>query len=300
MKYLAYHATPVQEVQHPKLQSKGVRLLVKREDLNHPTVSGNKWWKLKYNLLRAQELETDTVLTFGGAYSNHICATAAAAADLGLKSIGIIRGEASTPLNPTLSFSREKGMNLHFVSRSAYTSKNDPAFVEALRAQFGDFYLIPEGGTNELALKGVSEFYEEIKDIPFSKVFLPVGTGGTIAGLVAGSKGSADITGVVVLKNGNFMFDEINDLLRGHGTKPGQFDLITDCDFGGYAKTTPELIDFIRDIAKNCQLPLDHVYTAKMLFAIFRDVESGKIPAGSTILAIHTGGLQGSRYFRES
>ena len=157
---LAYQQTPVQEIRSKVLDSAGVRLLVKREDLNHPYVSGNKWWKLKYNLEEAIRAENKTILTFGGAYSNHIYATAAACHELQLKCIGVIRGKIVSPLNPTLAFATEKGMTLHQISREDYRKKKTSKFVEELREQFGEFYLIPEGGTNELAIKGCEEMVQ--------------------------------------------------------------------------------------------------------------------------------------------
>ena len=161
---IKYDKTQIQELKSQIFEQSGVRLLIKREDQNHPFVSGNKWWKLKYNLEEAMKAGHTTLLTFGGAYSNHIYATAAAAHELGLKSIGIIRGEETLPLNPTLSFAKASGMQLHYVSREAYRNKTRISFIEQLHNQFGDFYLIPEGGTNELAVKGCTEFANQLNE----------------------------------------------------------------------------------------------------------------------------------------
>src|SRR5688572_20528443 len=161
-KLLAYSDTPIQEIQDQLISSSGVRIFVKREDLNHPLVSGNKWWKLKDNLAEALMQKKDTLLTFGGAFSNHIFATAAAGREMRIKTVGIIRGEEQTSVNPVIQFARHAGMKLHFVSRDVYRQKNEEEFIQKLHEEFGDFYLIPEGGSNELAVKGVQEFVGRI------------------------------------------------------------------------------------------------------------------------------------------
>lgn len=289
---LRYKPTPVQEIHDEIFHRAGVRLLVKREDVNHPLVSGNKWWKLLYNLAEAQRLGMKTVLTFGGAYSNHIYATAAAARELGLNSIGIIRGEETLPLNSTLQFADDQGMQLQYISREAYRQKNDGAFHEELYQQHGDVYIIPEGGTNALAVKGCVEFAQTLHDIAFDYVCLAAGTGGTMAGLIDGLDSSKRIVGVSVLK-GDFLKAEVAGLV-----KPGAADnwsILTAYHHGGYAKTTPELLAFMQRIEQDHHLPLDQVYTAKMLWAIMHEAARGAFERGTTILAIHTGGLQGRR-----
>jgi 1-aminocyclopropane-1-carboxylate deaminase len=300
MDFLKHNPTPVLELAHPVAAQYGVRILVLREDLNHPTVSGNKWWKLKYNLLSAVEQNLSRVVTFGGAYSNHIYATAAACSHLGLRSWGIIRGEPVLPLNPTLSFARDSGMELEFISREEYRSKNDAGFLAGLKNRLGDFYLIPEGGTNDLAVKGCAELYHSLAHISFDKLFVPVGTGGTLAGLVAGSNGEKEIVGVAVLKNGSFLADNVRELLAfADPNREFRFRLLTDYHFGGYAKADRELMAFMEEM-KAYDLPLDHVYTAKMFFGLFDQIRKGYIPRGETVLAIHTGGLQGSRSLMNS
>ncbi len=291
--HLNYHQSKLQELQASLLEDAGVQLLVLREDLNHPFVSGNKWWKLKYNLEEAQKLGHDTLLTFGGAFSNHIYATAAAAKDVGLKSIGIIRGEKNLPLNPTLEFAESCGMQLHFVSREDYRKKTESHFVDQLKNRFGNFYLIPEGGTNALAIKGCAEFAKEkIRPIDCTHVCLPVGTGGTMAGLISGLEGKPKVVGFSVLKGGSFLKDEIESLL-GSSTHHN-WEIQSDYHFGGYAKQTPELIDFIGKMKQEHNLALDQVYTGKMMFGIFDLIKMGSFNRGSIVLVIHTGGLQGS------
>ena len=195
--------SPIQEIQSKLLQAKKVRLFLKRDDLIHPSVSGNKWRKLKYNLATAKELNHTTLLTFGGAFSNHIHAVAAAGKVFDFKTIGIIRGDRIDPLNATLQYAEDQGMQLHFVTRAAYRKKHTTDFYLTLQEQFGRFYSIPEGGTNTLALKGCAEIVTEIKDqLKFSPAYIATccGTGGTIAGIIQGNAAApTEILGVSAL-----------------------------------------------------------------------------------------------------
>ena len=292
---LTYNPTPIIELKSVVLAESGVRILIKREDLNHEYASGNKWWKLKYNLEEATRIGHDTLLTFGGAYSNHIYATAAAAKELGLKSIGIIRGENTLPLNHTLAFAESCGMKLHYLTREEYRDKADASFIQKLHNQFGDFYLIPEGGTNGLAVKGVAEFGTAlINEVDFDYLCLPVGTGGTMAGIVKALAGRKKIVGFSVLKGGGFLSAEVK---KWTADSFSNWNIEQDYHFGGYAKTTNELIKFISEFEKQHQLPLDQVYTAKMMFGILDLIQKGYFKRGSTILALHTGGLQGRNSF---
>lgn len=272
---------------------KGVRLYIKREDLLHPEVSGNKFRKLKYNLKEAKDLGHTKVLTFGGAFSNHIAATAAAAKLSGLPSVGVIRGEElgrdrekTLASNSTLNFAASCGMELHFVSREEYRKKNHPNFAEDLHERFGEFFMIPEGGTNKLAVKGCEEILTE-EDREFDFICCPVGTGGTVSGLINASNPSQKVLGFPALK-GDFLKAEI----KGFVEKPN-WELILNYHFGGYAKVDRQLINFINRFSEKYKIQLDPVYTGKMLFGIFDLVEKDYFPKGSRILAIHTGGLQG-------
>ena len=292
---LSYTDTPLQEINDPALDAAGVRLIVKREDLNHPHISGNKWWKLKYNLEEARRQGHQTLLTFGGAFSNHLYATAAGARELGFQSIGIVRGEETLTLNPTLTFARHNGMLLHYSSREAYRKKNDLPFLDELRAKFGDFYLIPEGGTNDLAVRGCAEFGQRLNTIDFDYLCLPVGTGGTMAGIVGGLKDQKEIIGISVLKDGAFLKEEISSLLKKNFKETyGRWTLLTSYHHGGYAKVTKDLLAFIKEMKDKHNLPLDPVYTGKLLWAVMEEVKKGSFKRGSTILALHTGGLQGA------
>ncbi|UNZ00222.1 pyridoxal-phosphate dependent enzyme [Zhouia spongiae] len=270
-------------------REKRVRLVIKREDLIHPFISGNKYRKLKYNLLEARNKGAEGLLTFGGAFSNHIAATAYAAQENGFRSIGVIRGEEleeSVDDNPTLSYARSCGMDFHFVSRAAYRHKNDWEFIRELEQMFGSFYLVPEGGTNTQAVKGCEEILQP-EDAEFDYIAVCVGTGGTISGLINSAKEHQHILGFPALK-GDFLKDEILKFAR-----RDNWSLIADYHFGGYAKINKELIDFINDFKRTTNIPLDPVYTGKMLFGLADMIKNDKFEPDTDILAVHTGGLQG-------
>ncbi|MGM5468650.1 1-aminocyclopropane-1-carboxylate deaminase/D-cysteine desulfhydrase [Flavobacteriaceae bacterium LMO-SS05] len=266
-----------------------IRLYIKREDQIHPVISGNKYRKLKYNLEEAEKLNFKTLLTFGGAYSNHIAAVASAGKEFGFKTIGIIRGEElidKIETNPTLKFTQNCGMRLKFVSREVYRNKTSEKFNEALKVEIGDFYSIPEGGTNALAIKGCEDILQET-DNDFDYICCSVGTGGTISGLINCSKPSQQILGFPALK-GDFIKEDIGKFAHKKNWK-----LITDYHFGGYAKINEALISFINEFKSVNHIPLDPIYTGKMMFGIFDLIQKGYFPKESKLLAIHTGGLQG-------
>lgn len=287
---------PIQPLEHPTAIAKGIDLQVLRLDKTHPEISGNKWFKLKYNLIQAKEQGYSTLLTFGGAYSNHIYAVAAAAKLFGFQSIGVIRGEAHSELNPTLRYATESGMLLKYVDRETYREKTKPQFIENLKSEFGDFYLIPEGGTNSLAIKGAVEIAEAINKT-FDYYCLPVGTGGTIAGLISSLENQGQTIGFSSLK-GSFLTDEVSKLLSDFSNNQfNNWQIDNDYHFGGYAKVKPELLDFIKKTEETLGLMLDPVYTGKMLYGIIEMISHGRFERGSKILAIHTGGLQGRAGF---
>lgn len=266
----------------------GITLTIKREDLLHPQISGNKWRKLKYNLLDAKEQGFTKLLTFGGAFSNHIAATAAAGKEFGFKTVGVIRGEelaGKIEENPTLLFAQECGMELIFVSRNAYRDKTNPDFTDELRKSHGNFYLLPEGGTNLLAVKGCEEILTP-GDAAFTHIACAVGTGGTISGIINSALPHQKVMGFPALKA-----DLFNDITK--FAAKGNWELVTAYHFGGYAKLSSELIAFINDFYAKTGIPLDPVYTGKMIFGVMDLVEKGYFKDGSAILAIHTGGLQG-------
>ena len=289
---LSYVPTPVHELEHPVAQRAGIRILVKREDLNHSTVSGNKWWKLKYNLEAARAEKRSAILTFGGAYSNHIYATAAAASASGLTSIGIIRGEEHLPLNPTLSRAVAWGMTLEYVSRSKYRERTQPDFLKTLQARFPDAFIIPEGGSNIHALRGLQEFGAALNEIQHNYLCIPVGSGGTLAGLAA-SGGSARILGFSASKDTSLP-SKIQELIQLAGcVSPAPWKLITDYHFGGFAKMNSTLRTFINDFQRQHEFLLDPIYTCKMMFGVYDLIAKGYFPRGSIVLVLHTGGLQG-------
>jgi len=288
---------PVAEIFDPTLDQAGVRLLVKRDDLIHPDVSGNKWRKLKYNLQEAQWQQLTTLLTFGGAYSNHIAATAAAGKMYGFQTIGIIRGEEHRPLNPTLAFAVAQGMQLYYVDRSSYREKDTPAFIAALHQKWGDFYLIPEGGANHLGVKGCEEI---VGNTDFDTVCCACGTGTTLAGIILSLRDKQQAVGFSALKGGAFLYDEIAQKIADSHHQPelaglpSNWSLELDFHFGGYAKITPELRQFVQEFYVKHQLPLDFVYTGKLFYGLFERIRAQHWGRGTTILAIHTGGLQGN------
>lgn len=281
-----------QKINYPLWDDRGIEVWIKRLDQVHPLASGNKFFKLKYNLEKAISENHDTILTFGGAYSNHIYATAAAAKSLGLHSIGIIRGEETLPLNPTLASAKENGMTIDYVDREAYRKKTEPDFLQALQEKFGNFYLIPEGGTNEEAIKGTSEILEE-KDSEFTHLTCSIGTGGTFAGLANTILEHQTLFGFSSLK-GNFIHEEIRDLLKNQHVIPkGKYQILDQFHFGGYGKFNADLIKFVKWFYKEFEIALDPIYTGKMIYGLFELIKNETIESDSKILIIHTGGLQG-------
>jgi 1-aminocyclopropane-1-carboxylate deaminase len=277
--------SPIQWLTDPFPEPVTIRLGLKRDDLLHPLVSGNKWRKLKYNLLAARQQGLSTLLTFGGAYSNHLYATAAAGKVFGFNTVGIVRGDelAHKPLNATLSFCQSCGMHLHFVTRLDYQRKDDPAFQLELMQLFRLCYILPEGGTNELAIRGTADLIPElITQLGFAPDYVccPVGTGGTVAGLAQSAPAETTVLGFMALK-------------LPEPTPNLNWVQLTDYHFGGYAKTKPELLGFIRAFEQKTGVLLEQVYTGKMLYGIYDLARTGYFPAGATVVAVHTGGLQG-------
>lgn len=279
--------TPVEQLDDPLADRCGVKLLVKRDDLIHPLVTGNKWRKLKYNLLEASRLGLRRLLTFGGAYSNHIRAVAAAGHLAGFETVGVIRGEEHVPLNPVLSSACGFGMKLEYICRSSYRQKHSPVVLEPLVQRYAPCYLVPEGGTNALAVKGVRELIAEL-DFDFDYICCACGTGGTLAGIVDGLAGRRRALGVAVLKGGAFLKNSVDDLL-----KPAKYDnysLLLNYHFGGYAKQTRELLAFMDEFSSRHQIPLDPVYTGKLFYAVRDLLNRGYFERGSTVVVLHTGG----------
>ena len=268
----------------------GIELFIKREDELHPIISGNKFRKLKYNIEEAKRLNQDVLLTFGGAFSNHILAVAGAGAEFGFKTIGVIRGEeleSKIQENPTLVKAQEFGMQFYFVSRTAYRDKEETSFISHLHEKYGNFYLVPEGGTNNLAIKGCEEILTDTDKEYFTHIICAVGTGGTISGLINSSSEKQQIIGFSSLK-GAFL----SEVIRNFVSKTN-WSINDNYHFGGYGKVTDELIQFLNSFYSQTAIPLDPVYTGKMVFGILDWIEKGYFPPNAKILMIHTGGLQG-------
>lgn len=266
---------------------------MKRDDLTHPHIQGNKWRKLKYNLFEARLNGYNTLLTFGGPYSNHIYSTAAAAKLFHFKSIGIIRGEEPKVQSETLKFAASQGMELYYMDRAMYREKDKPESIESLRVQIGEFYYLPEGGTNSFAIEGAAEIVQEI-DEEFDYICCPCGTGGTLAGIVTALNDTKTAIGFSSLKGEDSITTKVNELtLEYNGKEFSNFEINFDYHFGGYAKVNEEIVSFIHEFKRKYNIQLEPVYTGKMMYGIFDLISRGYFKPGSKIIAVHTGGLQG-------
>ncbi|MEO9482720.1 MAG: pyridoxal-phosphate dependent enzyme [Ekhidna sp.] len=286
--------TPLQEISHELLEKRAIKLYVKRDDLIHPEIMGNKWRKLKHNLKAIRDQNLESIITMGGAYSNHIAATAAAAAEHHLKSVGIIRGnELNKESNQTLRAAHAKGMELCFVDRKTFREwRENPAM---LKTKYSNHYFLPEGGTNELAIEGCTEILSEI-DQEFDVVVAPIGTGGTFAGILKSALQEQKVIGVSSLK-GNFIHEEVSTLLKNHSISNPNYEIMDAYHFGGYGKTNQKLIDFINWFKENFGISLDPIYTGKSFFAVWDMIKSHKFEKNLRIVLLHTGGLQGIEGF---
>jgi len=280
---------PTDEILLPVLKAHDVTLYLRREDRIHLLLSGNKYRKLKYNVQEAVSKKHHRLITFGGAYSNHIPATAYAAKETGLEAVGVIRGEELSSIwanNPTLFMAHQLGMKFNFITREEYRRKDTDEFLKNLLELYGPAYIIPEGGTNALAIKGCEEILEDTDEV-FDVICCSVGTGGTLAGLSNAAKKHQQLIGFPALK-GDFLQKDICKFALNKN-----WTLCNEYHFGGYAKVTRELVTFINEFKELTGVPLDPVYTGKMMFGILDKVAKGEFRKGCRILAIHTGGLQG-------
>jgi 1-aminocyclopropane-1-carboxylate deaminase len=281
--------SPLEELLDDRPAAKGVRVWLKREDLIHPDLPGNKWRKLKYNLAAARREGSPTLLTFGGAYSNHIRATAAAGRHFGFATIGVIRGEEHLPLNPSLAYAVANGMRLTYLDRTTYRDKHDPSLLAALRSRFGPFYLLPEGGSNGPAVLGCAELVAEI-DVDYDLICCPCGTGGTLAGVAAGLPPGRRAIGFAALKGARYLNDEVSRLQHeAYGETRGDWRIDHDHHFGGFAKRPPDLAAFAADFTDRHGITLDQVYVAKMMYGLYALTEHGAFPNGTRIVALITG-----------
>ncbi|MBL4608451.1 MAG: pyridoxal-phosphate dependent enzyme [Pseudomonadales bacterium] len=284
----------------------GVDLDVMRLDQIDEELSGNKWFKLKYNLIHAFENDYKRILSFGGYYSNHLHALAAAGKRFGFETIGVVRGEDPLKYGPTLQDISDYGMRLKYISRASYRDKTDSRLLSSLNAEFGDFYLVPEGGSNTLGVKGCKEIVSDLWEEPSRKpdyIVMGCGTGATLAGVVLGAQGRCKVFGISALKGAQYLHQNVLDLISGYseyeGAEPFAFNnswqIFHDYHFGGFAKLTPDLVRFMDAFSTATDLPIEPVYVGKALYAVHDLIREGIIPSGSRVLLIHTGGLQGVR-----
>ncbi|MBN3909231.1 MAG: 1-aminocyclopropane-1-carboxylate deaminase/D-cysteine desulfhydrase [Nostoc sp. NMS1] len=304
---LIFFPPPIQQINSEIIRRAGVDLYVLRLDLMHPWVNGNKWFKLKYNLLEAKEKNFTTLLTFGGAYSNHIYATAAAGNLFGFRTIGVIRGEERLPLNPTLSFAVQQGMQLVYLNREMYRQRNTPVLEESLQQRFGEVFIIPEGGSNLNGVRGCMEIVGDAMPTAgyayaFNHICVACGTATTLAGIALSLYEGQRAIAFPVLKNGAFLAQEIESLLTNYlasdlptpSNSPASWELMCDYHFGGYAKVNDELLMFSQQFREEHGIPLDYVYTAKMFYGVMDLLKQGFFGKGDSLLLVHTGGLQGN------
>ncbi|MCC5650407.1 pyridoxal-phosphate dependent enzyme [Nostoc sp. XA013] len=319
---LTFIAPPIQQINSKIARNAGVDLYVLRLDLMHPFVNGNKWFKLKYNLLDAKEKNFTTLLTFGGAYSNHIYATAAAGNLFGFRTIGVIRGEERLPLNPTLSFAVQQGMQIVYLNRGMYRQRNTAALEEYLQQRFGEVFIIPEGGSNLNGVRGCTEIIADAMPTvvtelcrsrsvsqrsagytyAFDHICVACGTATTLAGIALSLHEGQRAIAFPVLKNGAFLAPQIESLLTNYlafglpspYSSPASWELVCDYHFGGYAKVNNELLLFSQQFTEQHGVPLDYVYTAKMFYGVMDLLQQEFFSKGDRLLLIHTGGLQGN------
>lgn len=286
--------SPVQSVHHPLFSQHDIHVSIKRDDLIHPVISGNKWRKLLFNIKEAKNKGLKGILSFGGAYSNHIHALAYACYQSNMPSQGIIRGEGCYASNSTLSQASKWGMNLQFVNREIYRCRNDIDYLANLQIQYPHYHLVPEGGSNALAVKGMSLLMDELKhQATFDTLFVPVGSGGTLAGIISGNAEQHKLYGVTVLKQGEYLNEEIKMLLPKHAKNYSNWELLTQYHGGGYGKFSAEDCRQICEFSHLTQVPFEPIYSGKMLLALLDLIQQGFFPSGHRIMLVHTGGLQG-------
>ena len=278
--------SPLQEIDDQRLRDKGVRLLLKRDDLINPEVPGNKWRKLKYNVEAARNSRHDLLLTFGGAHSNHLRAVAAIGKYFNFRTVGVVRGEEHLPLNDTLRYAIDCGMHLTYLDRTTYRARASDEVVGSLHARFGDFYLLPEGGSNALAARGCAELPAEI-DEPMAALCCSCGTGGTLAGIAAGLRPGVRAIGFSALKGGQFLAAEVSSLQRAaFGAESANWTIEYDYHFGGFAKFPPALVAFAKDFHDHHGVDLELVYEAKMIYGVLSLVEHDAFRSGDTVVAV--------------
>lgn len=278
--------SPLEPLDDARAARRGVRILLKRDDLIHPDLPGNKWRKLAPNLAAAREQGYSTLLTFGGAYSNHLSATAAAGHYFGFDTVGVVRGEEHLPLNPVLAKATGFGMRLTYLDRTAYRAKQTPTVLDPLLAEFGRCYVLPEGGSNALAVRGCADPVAEMIE-PFDTICCAVGTGGTLAGIASALEPGRRALGFAVLKGGGFLRADVAALqTAGYQRVTGNWSIETGFHTGGYARQSPELARFIADFEHEHGIRLNRVYEAKMMLGLMSLLERGRFAPGGTVVAL--------------
>ena len=296
--------SPITPIDDPLLTDKNVQLFIKRDELIHPLLQGNKWRKLKYNLLDAAEQSASTILSFGGAYSNHLHALAAAGKQFNFNTIGIIRGERPATLNPCLQDMQNWGMQLEFINRADYKKRDTSEFIQQLKQKHGSFYLIPEGGNNAAGRYGCGELLDELNE-RYDGICCEVGSGTQFSALVSGHTRSSQATyhthylGFVVMKN-PALLQQLGDYFELQKISYSNWSLNHDYHFGGFARANDTLHEFIWQFKQRQAIQLEPVYSGKMLYGLYQLIEQDYFKPGSRILAIHGGGLQGLRGFAEN
>lgn len=290
----AMRPSPLARIDTPLPRHHGVELWVKRDDLLHPVISGNKWRKLKYVLDDALAMSADTLVSMGGAYSNHLHALAYAGQCLGLRTVGLVRGEQPAASNPTLDDLRAWGMRLQFVPRTEYRELRQHKRWDSLPGRAPGEYWLPEGGAAALALRGVGEIVQEI-DLPYDYLCTACGTGTTLAGLVSAAPVGTTVLGFAALKGAEFLHGEVAALLRATPGAQCAWSVNGDFHCGGFGRVTPALHEFVRSFEIATGIPVEPIYTGKLFFGLDALLRQGYFPPGTRIVALHTGGLQGKR-----
>lgn len=288
--------TPLQRLEHPLFNAHRVQVWIKRDDLNHPLIQGNKWHKLRLNIQQAKREQKTSLLSFGGAFSNHILALAAAANDQGLNSIGYIRGDELADnhqaWSSTLKHAQGLGMQLKFIDRQTYRMRDHQAWLSNLQAQYPDAYILPEGGSNRLALNGIAELAQHLmqQQADFDYLLCAVGSGGTLAGLAKHLPNDKQILGIACLKQADYLITKIQDWLV---ESKENWQLLTQFHGGGFGKTNSDIVFKSNEFEQEFKVLLDPVYTAKMIYAFYQLLEQNYFAPDSKIILYHSGGLQG-------
>ncbi|WP_206485154.1 pyridoxal-phosphate dependent enzyme [Thalassotalea sp. G2M2-11] len=283
----------LQSLSHPLFDQYQIQVQIKRDDLIHPIISGNKWRKLKYNIEHIKQQHHQGIVSFGGSYSNHIHALAYAGHYKQFNTIGIIRGEPHYANNYTLQCAQKWGMKLIFVDRKTYRKRHETSYLAQLQQQFPNYFIVPEGGSNHLALPGVSEVCQELEaQTEFDTLITPVGSAGTLSGLILGDQGKHQLLGVAVLKQAQYLVNEINQFI-GHHAQLTNWQLLTDYHGGGYGKFSSGDLSALKAFSEQTAIPFEPIYSGKMIVALLDLIKKNTFPAGHRIVLLHTGGLQG-------